>query len=484
VYHAGSLALHLATVLVVFSILRLLSGNVWAATGGATLFAVHPVQVESVAWASGAKDLLCGLLAVCAIYLYVLYARREEPAIESASPLKKRVYYWAGAVVLVLAMLAKPSAMVVPVIVAAVDGLLIGRAWRKVLWAAGGWAVVVLPLVVVARIAQDAGAVTPVEVWRRPLIAADAVSFYLWKLIWPAGMGPDYGRRPTVVMEIWGGAWQYLIWVVPAAIAVWAWRGRVRRPWVLAGAVVFVAAVGPVLGFTPFMFQYMSTVADHYLYLAMLGPAVGATWLLVRYRQRIAYAGAGLALVALAVRSNVQLAVWHDDPTLWAHTLAACPDSFVAPTNVAAALGREGKVLGRRAEDLREQGDTARAAELDTARRKNYEESVAFLERALAMNPAYTIARHNAFVNCVRLGWHRRAAEHLEAMLAANEGSAEARAKRDAFHETAGDLWVKAGEPARAVGHYELVIARGKGSAEARAKLEVARGRVAEARVE
>jgi hypothetical protein len=74
VYHAGSLVLHLASVLVVFSLLRLLSRNVWAATGGAMLFAVHPVQVESVAWASGAKDLLCGLLGVCSVYRYVLFA--------------------------------------------------------------------------------------------------------------------------------------------------------------------------------------------------------------------------------------------------------------------------------------------------------------------------------------------------------------------------------------------------------------------------
>jgi hypothetical protein len=387
--------------------------------------------------------------------------------------------------VLVLAMLAKPSAMVVPVVVAAVDLLILGRAWRKVAWAAGGWALVLLPLVVVARVAQDVGAGPVVEVWRRPLVAADAVAFYLWKLVWPVNLAPDYGRRPAVVAEIWGGAWQYLVWVVPAAIAVWAWRGRVRRPWVLAGAVVFVACVSPVLGLTPFMFQYMSTVADHYLYLAMLGPAAGATWLLVRSRQRLVYAGGALALAALAVRSNVQLAVWRDDPSLWAHTLAVAPDSFVAPTNLAAALGREGSVLGARAAEMREQGQVARAAELEAARRRDYAESVAFLERALAINPTYVTARHNAFVNCVRLGWHRRAAEHLEVMLAGNERApAGERARYDAFYETAGDLWLKAGEPARAVKCFEQVLARGKGSEEARGKLDGARAAAEMARVE
>src|SRR5206468_2474394 len=66
VFHAGSLILHLASVLVIFSILRLLCGHLGAALAGAMLFAVHPLQVETVAWASGAKDVLCGLLSLCA----------------------------------------------------------------------------------------------------------------------------------------------------------------------------------------------------------------------------------------------------------------------------------------------------------------------------------------------------------------------------------------------------------------------------------
>src|SRR5688572_11068636 len=104
VFHAGSLVLHLASAVVVFSILRLLCGHVWAALGGAMLFALHPVQVEPVAWASGAKDLLCGLLSLCAIYQYILYARAETAR-------KRWTYYVSGGVILVLAMLSKPLAM-------------------------------------------------------------------------------------------------------------------------------------------------------------------------------------------------------------------------------------------------------------------------------------------------------------------------------------------------------------------------------------
>src|SRR3954447_26553564 len=126
-------------------------------------------------------------------------------------------------------------------------------------------------------------------------------------MIWPVAMAPDYARRPEVVMRMAGGAWPYLIWIVPAALTAWAWRGRRARPWALAGLAVFVAGIAPVLGLTPFQFQFTSTVADHYLYLAMFGPAVVLTWALVRFRNRAVIGACGVVLAALAVRSNNQL---------------------------------------------------------------------------------------------------------------------------------------------------------------------------------
>jgi hypothetical protein len=143
-FHAGSLVLHGAAGLLVLGILKLLTGRVWAAMVGALVFALHPVQVETVAWASGAKDLLSGLLSLCAIYQYVMFARAGDRG-------ARWRHYGLGAGALVLAMLAKPSAMVVPVIVAVIDGMVIGRPWRKVAWAAGVWWVVVPRLRVVAR---------------------------------------------------------------------------------------------------------------------------------------------------------------------------------------------------------------------------------------------------------------------------------------------------------------------------------------------
>jgi hypothetical protein len=491
VFHTGSLVLHLLSVLVVFAILRLLSGNVWASLAGAGLYGWHPVQVESVAWASGAKDLLCGLLSLCAVYQYLLFAKKrvQGSGLGVQGEEKKRrggwSHYVCGGVALVLAMLSKPSAMAVPVIVGAIDLLVLRRTWKQVLRAAGGWMALISPLVVVARVAQTTHGLFPVALWRRPGIAADAAVFYAWKLIWPVTLAPDYGRRPELVLKMWGGVWIWAAVGIAVGVAVWAWRGRVARPWVAAGAVIFVASLGPVLGLTPFMFQYTSSVADHYLYLGMFGPALLATWALVRNRQRAVMGVCALALGVLGVRSYQQLAWWHDDRAIWSHTMAVCPDSFIAPTNLATCYGREANALRMAGEDAREEGRVEEANWLMAQQREKYVRAADLLEQALAVNPKFMAALHNAFMYNFRLGRYQRAVEHLETLLAVNDGlPAEQRTNFTSLRETAGNLWMKLGRFDKAAAAYARVVEAAPENVEAREELKEARERSAEARVD
>jgi 4-amino-4-deoxy-L-arabinose transferase-like glycosyltransferase len=480
VFHTGSLILHLVSVLVVFSILKLLSENVWASLGGALLYSLHPVQVESVAWASGAKDLLCGLLSLCAIYQYLLFARAE-----AAGRGRRWSHYACGGFALLLAMLSKPSAMVVPVLVLALDLFVVRRAWRKAAMAAAGWALLVSPLAVVARVVQTVYAVAPVAWWRRPGVAADAVLFYLGKLVWPVALSADYARRPAVALQVWGGAWPLLATLIAIGLAFWIWRGRAARPWVAAGAVIFVAALGPVLGLTPFMFQYTSTVADHYLYLAMFGPALLATWALVRFRGRAITGGCAVALALLGVRSFGQLGHWHDDRAVWVHAMDVCPDSFVAPTNLAACLGREANVFRHASEDAREAGRTEEADWMLGRARENYVRAADLLEKGLAINPDFMAARHNAFMYNYRLGRQQQAVDHLEALLAINEQlPAAVRTDFTSYRETAGILWMKLGQYDKAAAQFERVVAAVPENTAARDGLRDARAKSAEARLE
>src|SRR5439155_15195774 len=181
---------------------------------GAAVFAVHPAQVEAVAWASGTKDVLAGLLAIAALYCYVL------------STEKHRWTYAIGTVLALAAMLAKPTAVVVPALAAIIDRLLLGRSWKQVAAFSGPWVLLALPIAVVAVTVQSAplSAGQQVAPVLRPLVAADALAFYLGKLAWPAKLTVDYGRSPAAALHQGWLFWTWSIPVVAAAFAIVASR--------------------------------------------------------------------------------------------------------------------------------------------------------------------------------------------------------------------------------------------------------------------
>jgi tetratricopeptide (TPR) repeat protein len=447
------------------------------------LFAVHPVQVEPVAWASGAKDLLFGLLSLCATHQYLTFARiRREQDTRSK---KACVAYTCGAVMLILAMLAKPTAIVVPIVVAALDLLIVRRNVRAVAFSAGTWMLLAAPLAIVAKIVQTAAGVANTTWWQKPLLACDAVTFYLWKLVAPVNLAPDYARRPANVLQTLDGKWIYAAWLVPAAIAMLLWSKRKTHAWLAAAALCFVAVLIPVLGFVPFMFQYTSGVADHYLYLAMLGPAIALTWLLVRHNTTATKAGCGVALACFAGLSIAQGRLWKDDVTLWTHNMQVSPKSFVAPNNVAAALGRQSRIFHDLSIDAAEAGNKQLADELQRRRRDLLERAIALLDRAVANHPDYVTARHNLFVYHLRLGRVEPAVEHLEAMLRANEvAPPHMRENFTTYHDTAGLLWMRLGQWDRAQAHFEELLRRVPQHATAAKSLDFVKQKAAEARID
>ncbi len=208
---------------------------------------------------------------------------------------------------LLAAMLCKPSAMIVPVILIVLDRFFLHRSWRKIVLAVLPMACVIVPLMVVARKVQDADAVPPVAPIDRFFVAGDALTFYLQKLLIPIRLCVDYGRSPTAAMQMPGFK---LGWLLPIVIAVGLFLCRKRVPKLLAAAIIFLAPLLPVLGFTPFMFQAHSTVADHYLYLPMLGGAL-AVAILVAYTKRAIPVILVVAVIFILL-SNLQSRTWAD----------------------------------------------------------------------------------------------------------------------------------------------------------------------------
>jgi len=303
---------------------------IYAAAFGALIFGLHPVQVETVSWITGLKGVLSGFFSLGAIYLYLLYYASK----------KNLFVYGASTGMLILAMLAMPSAVAVPVILFFlmlwVDHRIIGRAvYPLVLWVS-----LALITVMLTRIAQpiEGGAVFyPWQV--RPLVALDAVMFYVYKVFWPYVLTVDYGRTPAYVV---GLSWRnpYLLLVLFAAGLVY--RFRHRKQWLALGCA-FVAGILPVSGLLPFAHQETSTVADRYLYLSMVVIAVASAAIIVG-KMRLPVISLCILLVVMSGgRSFYQCSHWKNTESIMGYTLQHYPRSFRANLDYGIALMSRGR---------------------------------------------------------------------------------------------------------------------------------------------
>ena len=357
-FHLVNVLLHAGSAAMVFAILWQLTRKPWATAIGAGLFALHPLQVEPVAWVAGMNNVLAGLFGLASIAAYVrcflrpplpggerVGVRGETSHVDGAanspaSPVvdSGRRWYLLAVVLLTLALLSKPTAIVVPVMLIAIDALILRRPLKKVLIAVAPLFAITLPFVIVGRMAQPSTLVyTPPPVFRL-YVAGDALGFYLQKLAWPWPLVVEYGRSPRWLMDVGAAGTTYLALAVTTALVATA---VTRKRWFVAGgAAVFVAGVLPVLGLVPFEYQDYSTVADRYAYLAMLGPAIVAAIAVARFNSREVYGIAAGVVLILAGVSFVQAGVWRDSFTLATHTVAHTPNSVVGETLLGMAYHR------------------------------------------------------------------------------------------------------------------------------------------------
>ena len=277
-YHFANLVLHSLNTVLVFALLcRLLSPGTGKETAdrdrairfiaallGSLLFSLHPVQAEAVNWATALKDLMCGFWSLAALNLYVRIATRKKQWSRTA-------VYVAATAAFALALLSKPSAMVLPVIAIVLQWLIMGVAFRRTLIPLLPWFALALVQVWLTKASQPAEAIAHLSApWTRPLIALDTVSFYVRKLIFPLNLCPEYGRTPEKVVAA-GHLW--FAWILPPALAAVAvFRSTPRT--VRAGLLVILVRILPMLGLVPFTHQKYSTVAERYQYVGLLGTAL------------------------------------------------------------------------------------------------------------------------------------------------------------------------------------------------------------------
>jgi len=489
-FHSLNLLLHLLSVLIVWRILVLLLGRTrltgtgttgtdgdgnslplaWAACGGALLFAIHPIQVEPVAWVAGFKDVLFGLLSLVAIWFYLGYVDvKMRPG--TGRPSHGRLRYGLATALFVLALLAKPTAVVLPLILWLLAAWGWRCSWRDQIAGLSLWVIIALAWGLLTRWVQP-GTVLVFEppVWARPLIAGDAVFFYLSKLVFPLRLGPDYGRSPQVVLE---HGWLFLTGLVPFALAGGLWFKRQKLSWLVTAAGVFVIGLLPVLGLISFGFQRYSTVADRYVYLAMFGPALALAWGLTLPKKKPAAICGAIVLGFFLLRCAWQIPYWHDTVTFFEHTLQVNGNSFLAHSNLGFVLAEQGQdveAINHLNEALRlEPESPITHLNLGGAleRQGRFEDAVHHYNEALRIVPTYARAHTNLGVALAKQGQYDEAIEHHTEALRIEPGFAEA-------HNNLANVLAGQGEFEAAMQHYTEALRLNPGYAQAHTNLGVA----------
>jgi len=429
VFHATNVLLHALCAWLVFLLLRRIANNDFAAGAGALLFALHPIHVEPVAWVTGAKDLLSATFSLTATWIY-LQATPWGRTSEKKQFRRQTMFIALATVAYLLAIFAKPAAVVTPLIVLVFDGLTHNAVRRQTIAVATAWSLIGVAVSLVNRAAQiDAPLEFVPSLFARGLVASDAVAFYVYKLVVPWGYCPDYARTPRFVL---GSPWRWGLWLVPAVLTIASLWTTYRRK-MFAAWLLFLIPLSVVMGFVPFAFQRFSTVADRYAYLALLGPALLMTCFPSRCRSWFANAAVVLMLLGLGVVTVVQIGYWHDDGTLWRHTIEESPRSYLARNNLGFYLESQGddnaaRRLYEEALAINDSFDDAltnmgnalyRSGDIDAA--------IEYYLRVLDTSPDHPQANFNLANALRRRGDLRRAAEHYTRALRRRPGYLKAR---------------------------------------------------------
>jgi hypothetical protein len=342
-YHLTNLVLHAANALLVHRLIAVLVPGVGtaAAVVGALAFAVHPLRVESVAWATERRDVLSGFFLLLTVLAYVRYAHTKREGTPSRTPFLVSVGCF------LLSLLAKAWGVTLPLVLLVLDVYPLRRLTRR--QDAVPLLVEKLPYAVLAAggivLAQMASNLVPAKrtlaqhgLVERAAQAAYGLVFYGWKTLLPVDLSPVYvleqTLQPTAVRYVVCTA--IVIGVTTAVVLL-----RRRAPWAGIAWACYVLVLATVLGFVQTGPQI---VADRYSYLACIPWVVLLAAAVGRYPATVPLAG--VALVGLAVLTIQQTRVWHDSRTLWEHALRVDDDNFIAYLNRGTLRQLEGDLVG------------------------------------------------------------------------------------------------------------------------------------------
>ena len=451
-YHILNVLMHAGSAVLLWRLLRQL--GVHGAWLGAALWALHPVMVQSVAWATELKNTQSCLFYLLSIIFFLSW--EAQARVTRVVRINTTLMFALSLTCFVLATLSKPSVVMLPVVLA----LCIW--WRR---GTVGWkdGIPLAPFLLVSAFASawtiweqkfHASAVGPewAQTWpERLIIAGRAIWFYLGKLVWPHPLIFIYPR-----WEIHSWQWMAYLPLLAATlglIVLWALPGRTGRALFFAAAY-YLVSLFPVLGFFSVYFFRYSFVSDHFQYLASMGPlalagAAIATLVgrfcetplelasdtdalqsssddigVARRRLFLGSLGCSILLLSLAFLTWQQTTAYHDLITLYTRTLAKNPGCWMAHYNLGIALHDHGET----------------------------DQAITHYRQAIELRPGYAEAHYNLGRLLAEKGEFNDAINHYEATLAINPADAEA-------HNNLGATLFQAGRVDDAIAHYQEALA-------------------------
>jgi len=478
-YHFTNVLLHTASVILLFLVLRQMTGALWRSAFVAAIFAIHPLRVESVAWVSERKDVLSAFFFMLTLGAYARYVRKPDSLAR----------YLMVAAAFVLGLLSKPTVVTLPFVLLLLDywplrrfeqprklsGLILEKIPLLAL-AAGACAMTVLV----------AGKwITPNAHFSMPSRISNALVYYavyLSQMVWPEGLAVAH-PSPHNGLPLWEVA---LAGALLAGLSAVAWAERRTRPWLLIGWLWYLGMLTPMIGIVQ---VGMFPQADRYTYLPQIGICVAITWLVAEWGAKWQVGRVGLGglmtavLAVFMVCAWKQTAYWKNSETLWNHTLGCTTGNYVARLNLGIALlqkGRMDEAITQFQQALEIKPDYADAHNnlgnvlLQTGR---VDEAIAHFQNALRISPDLAVVHINLGNALMQKGRVDEAIAHYQNALQIKSDNAD-------DHNNLGNVLLQKGRVDEAITQFQLALEIKPDYADAHYNLAIAlwrEGRVDEA---
>ncbi len=467
-HHLTNVILHTISVLLLFLVLKQMTGAVWQSAFVAVLFAIHPLHVESVAWIAERKDVLSAVFFMLTLAAYVRYAQAPSPA-----------RYLLVALLFAFGLMSKPMLVTLPFVLLLLDYWPLGRIGGQKSEVGSRLRRLItekVPLFALSALSciatllaqrQGTGAIDQLPfLWR---LNNTFVSYftYIWQMLWPGGLAVFYphpnNRLPLVEVTV---AIAFLVGVSLLAIYL-----RRTRPYLVTGWFWYLGMLVPVIGLVQVGEQ---AHADRYTYLPQIGLYIMIAWtvgdLLLKSTPRVRRALVGvvaaIAIVSLGMRAFVQASYWKNSETLWNHTLAVTGENDVAHNNLGFLFLRRGELDSaisqfQAALDIRSRNTEIHyslgAALIQSnlgnalARKQLLDEAIDHLQEAVRLRPDYADAYFNLGSVLFQQGRIDQAIAQWQKALAIRPRDAEA-------HRNVASALRKQGNVKEAIAEYEQAL--------------------------